>query len=390
MNNEAAEVNKCDSCGKVASATIRLKRCSACKRKMYCSVKCQKQDWKDGHKDVCGTLRAFQRALDNATVRGPDDPFWVSFLDQATLENVKKLYHDEIGAWVISLDEHNNLVVKDNYEDTIVGHGLCPEKSEDILKVIYACMIMPEIDNRPRRPNSIFLGIELEQHYKHLWSEMLFIPLPIYMDNEEGREENRMRLTWPNRRWGKYAEGETFYEPQLKLRIEWLDKGQREELFGDREGGSALEFANDYLDFGYDLVNKKPRWMGGYREYKSWEDCLKDLEECGDNNEKQRSYWQAEIYDWEHDWISLEDVCVQMYGSKSVEEAAMDYVGIPRLHTNDEDADKILDRAGWVCQGYKPGRCFAMTDDSVKLGKRLLHYQGYFWEEKRAPQEYPW
>lgn len=212
MNNQTAEVSKCDCCGKVTSATIRLKRCSACKSKMYCSVKCQKQDWKDGHKDVCGTLQSFRRALDNATVRGPNDPFWVSFLDQATLENVKKLYHDEIGAWVISLDEHNNLVIKDNYEDTIVCRGPCStEKSEDILKIIYACMIMPETDNRPRRPNSIFLNIELEQHYKYLWSEMLFIPLPIYMDNEEGREENRMRLTWPNRRWGRYAEGETFY-----------------------------------------------------------------------------------------------------------------------------------------------------------------------------------
>jgi len=160
MNNPTAEVNKCDSCGKVASATIRLKRCSACKRKMYCSVKCQKQDWKDGHKDVCRTLQSFQRALDNATFRGPDDPFWVSFLDQATVENVKKLYDEEIGSWEIRLDEHNNLVVKDEFEGTILGHGPCPEKSEDILKVIYACMIMPETDNRPRRPNSIFLGVD--------------------------------------------------------------------------------------------------------------------------------------------------------------------------------------------------------------------------------------
>ena len=134
-------------------------------------------------------------------------------------------------------------------------------------------------------------------------------------------------------------------------------------------------------------MNKKPRWVG---EYESWEDCLKNLEECGDNNEQQRSYWQAEIFDWEHDWASFEDVCMEMYGAKSVEEAAMDYVAIPRLHTNDDDADKILDRAGWVCKGYKSGRWFAMSDESVKLGKRLLHYQGYFWEEKRAPPEYPW
>lgn len=108
MNNQTAEVDKCDSCGKVASATVRLKRCTACKITMYCSVKCQKQDWRDGyHKDVCRTHQSIQRALDNATVRRPNDPLWMSFLDQATVANVKKLYHDEIGMWKIILDEHN-------------------------------------------------------------------------------------------------------------------------------------------------------------------------------------------------------------------------------------------------------------------------------------------
>ena len=165
---------------------------------MYCSVKCQKQDWK-GHKGECRTLVSYERALDNAKRRGPNDPFWMSFLHQATVENVKKLYHDEIGIWKITLDEHNNLVVKDEIEEVVLGHGPCPKKREDILKAIYACMIMPEIDNRPRRPDSIFLSVELEEHYKYLWSEMLFIPLPIYMDNEEGRNENRMRITCPKR-----------------------------------------------------------------------------------------------------------------------------------------------------------------------------------------------
>ena len=229
MNNQTEKVNKCSNCGKLASATVRLKRCSACKVEMYCSARCQKQDWNE-HKHGCRTVQSYHRALDNATTRRPNDPFWVSFLNQATVENVKKLYHDEIGTWEIKLDEHNNLIVKDTdpMEETIVGHGPCPEKSEDILKAIYACMIMPETDNRPRRPNVIFLGTELEEHHKYLWSEMLFIPLPIYMDTEEGREENRIRVTWPMRRWGKYAEGQVFYEPQLKLRIEWLDKEERE------------------------------------------------------------------------------------------------------------------------------------------------------------------
>lgn len=248
---------------------------------------------------------------------------------------------------------------------------------------------MPEIDNQPRRPNSIFLDMELEEHSKYLWSEMLRIPLPIYMDNEEGRDENRMRVTWRNRRWGKYAEGETFYEPQLNLRIEWWDKMKREEAFNNLGWGSTLDFANDgAIDLGYDLENKEPRWA---RDYELWEDFLKCLEEFGDNNEEQRSYWQAEIFGWEHDYESVEELCMDMYGANSVEEAAWDYAGIPRLNTDDEDADKILDSLpGWVCQGYKPGRCFAMTDKSVELGQRLVHFKGYFvGEEKRAPQEYP-
>ena len=61
---------------------------------------------------------------------------------------------------------------------------------------------------------------------------------------------------------------------------------------------------------------------------------------------------------------------------------------MPRLYTDDHDADKILDKAGWECQGYKVGRCFTITEDSVKLGKRLIHFKGHFvWEEKKPPKE---
>lgn len=38
---------KCNKCGKEGN-----KRCSKCKKVFYCSIKCQKDDWKD-HKVIC-------------------------------------------------------------------------------------------------------------------------------------------------------------------------------------------------------------------------------------------------------------------------------------------------------------------------------------------------
>ena len=43
----------CEGCGKKAQANVALKRCGNCKAVYYCGRKCQKQDWKNGHKDKC-------------------------------------------------------------------------------------------------------------------------------------------------------------------------------------------------------------------------------------------------------------------------------------------------------------------------------------------------
>ena len=57
------------------------------------------------------------------------------------------------------------------------------------------------------------------------------------------------------------------------------------------------------------------------------------------------------------------------------------------MSTDDEGADQLLEAGGWECVGYKVGRCFTLTEDSVKLGKRVIHWRGHFWEEKKPPRE---
>lgn len=47
---------KCSHCGCPEGST-KHKICSACKKKYYCSVECQKQDWKTRHKTECKTLK---------------------------------------------------------------------------------------------------------------------------------------------------------------------------------------------------------------------------------------------------------------------------------------------------------------------------------------------
>ena len=45
----------CTHCKKKAEEGKSFPACAACKRAWYCGPKCQKQNWKDGHKVVCKT-----------------------------------------------------------------------------------------------------------------------------------------------------------------------------------------------------------------------------------------------------------------------------------------------------------------------------------------------
>lgn len=46
---EYKELFMCDICGELKA---HLKRCSQCKKKWYCSKKCQREDW-NKHKKIC-------------------------------------------------------------------------------------------------------------------------------------------------------------------------------------------------------------------------------------------------------------------------------------------------------------------------------------------------
>ena len=51
------EMRHCFCCGQMASEDVNLLKCGACKAVVYCTLECQKKDWKAGHKQKCHTLR---------------------------------------------------------------------------------------------------------------------------------------------------------------------------------------------------------------------------------------------------------------------------------------------------------------------------------------------
>ena len=63
---ESAKANKgaaplfklCSYCSSPESTNLKHKQCSACKQRFYCTVDCQRLDWRKGHKDECKTLAA--------------------------------------------------------------------------------------------------------------------------------------------------------------------------------------------------------------------------------------------------------------------------------------------------------------------------------------------
>jgi hypothetical protein len=55
-NKGAPAFNLCSYCSTPESQTMKHKRCSQCKQRLYCSTDCQKYDWSKGHKTECKEL----------------------------------------------------------------------------------------------------------------------------------------------------------------------------------------------------------------------------------------------------------------------------------------------------------------------------------------------
>ncbi|XP_022799776.1 uncharacterized protein LOC111337696 [Stylophora pistillata] len=51
------ETHCCSFCGQMANEEVTLMKCSACKAVVYCSYRCQRKDWKAGHKQKCQSLQ---------------------------------------------------------------------------------------------------------------------------------------------------------------------------------------------------------------------------------------------------------------------------------------------------------------------------------------------
>ena len=60
----------------------------------------------------------------------------------------------------------------------------------------------------------------------------------------------------------------------------------------------------------------------------------------------------------------------------------INYVGVPRLTCEDEDAfDHLQQRAGWEYQGYNVGQDFHLSDETTELGYWNVHIGAHVWTE---------
>ncbi len=59
--------NRCMTCAKEESQSVKLSRCSRCRLAGYCSKECQRQDWQDEHKLACAHLAARKALMDSCS-----------------------------------------------------------------------------------------------------------------------------------------------------------------------------------------------------------------------------------------------------------------------------------------------------------------------------------
>ena len=63
---QSREIKTCEWCEIKPEGGVRFSHCSRCKVVVYCSKSCQKQHWRNGHKDTCQRLSKSQDSQDTA------------------------------------------------------------------------------------------------------------------------------------------------------------------------------------------------------------------------------------------------------------------------------------------------------------------------------------
>ncbi|THH28514.1 hypothetical protein EUX98_g5666 [Antrodiella citrinella] len=97
LNRIPPAYDKCELCYREEEDGITLKRCSTCKTKFYCSMRCQNKDWKK-HKFECSLL-----PLGTLVYREPLDAS-----GQAVLDGEVQRVSDVLQTWIDAYDAHDD------------------------------------------------------------------------------------------------------------------------------------------------------------------------------------------------------------------------------------------------------------------------------------------
>ncbi|GFH52506.1 hypothetical protein CTEN210_08982 [Chaetoceros tenuissimus] len=373
-----------ESCAYCHKRDVPLQACSGCKSVYYCNRSCQKKHWKErnGHKEDC-------------ELYAKDRKEW-KLVQKA--RKVGELDIQDRFEWKIhvkSIDSKKYLVL-DIDDDEVIGEKELPETKEEICKAIFSFILNPkESWRRAKRPqHSIYIAADslefFEPYYKYLRSEFLHVPMTLWREGNESDMNKKFSISMnPRMKWGAHAEGEVYFDPDLELRIAYLSKEERKEYFEQRVkwmSECSTEELVEMMGFFNDMITKKPRFE--WREYGSLEECLEEYDELGEWDEEERLHFAKEVYQYEVDYElgeeprTEEEVCMDEFNARSLQECIWDYSGVPRLECDGSEAAKNrLERAGFELQGYKPGKDFCLSESSVQLGSRLMSAGGIFYEE---------
>jgi hypothetical protein len=171
-----------------------------------------------------------------------------------------------------------------------------------------------------------------------------------------------------------YAEGETFLAPAIGISIHWLSKYERREkskniIVWKSDEGAWEDIRQDsdweVVLYWKTMFSSRDETKESYSDEEYCKNAIKEMDD--------------EKVAFKHSFVwSVKDYCVENYDAKSPEEVVWDYVGVPCLVTDDKDADKLLEKAGWENQGYKAGNDLSLATDPLSLEADLFILKATF------------